>query len=147
MRSTFVTLCLLIPIAGCGSSEQAQIKRDLFSISMLYHAFAADTGAAPDDAESLLGYADPNGGLPGNRANSEATKRALRSGDYTVYWGYDVAADKDRNGKTILAFHRNTPENGGLAAFADGLVQSLTADEFSSSAKASEFSSQRSRQP
>ena len=147
MRSLLVLLCLLIPLAGCGPSEPVRIKNELISVAMQYHAFSADTGSAPTSAEALINYADPNGNLPGNKARADATSKALKSGDYTVYWGYDIAAGTNRNFKTILAFHKDTPKNGGLAAFADGTVLNMNEVEFKNTAKASEFVSEPIAQP
>ena len=147
MKSILVSLCLLLLIAGCGPSESTQIKSELFSIGMLYHTFTSNTGGAPSSTEALLDFVDSNGSQPGNKAKAEAMKKVLQSGDYTVYWGYDVTVDKARNEKTILAFHKDTPNKGGLAAFADGTVQSMTADEFNDSAKADASLSEQPTQP
>ena len=139
MRTLLVLLCLLLPLAGCGPSESTRIKKELQGVALQYHTFIASNGAAPTSADALLNSSDPNGNLPGNKARAEAMKKALASGDYTVYWGYDVTADKNRNATTVLAYHNDTPEKGGIVAYADGVVASVTADEFKSAAKASDF--------
>lgn len=138
----YLLLIVLLLVSGCTPPQSTKTKMDLMSIAIQYHQFVNELKSTPDSVESLANFSDPYSSLPGNKANSDAMKNALASGDYVVYWNYDVAADLPRNASVILAYHKDVPTQGGLVAFADASVHSLTKQEFENFTKASEFSSE-----
>ncbi|AMV35963.1 hypothetical protein [Planctomyces sp. SH-PL62] len=57
---------------------------------------------------------------------------SLRKGDVVLYWG--AAFDPD-DSKTVLAYHKDVPTQGGEVLLRDGSAIKMTAEEFQSAPK------------
>jgi hypothetical protein len=55
--------------------------------------------------------------------------KAIQSGDYVVVWGADPNRAPQGASRTVLAYVKDAPEKGGMAAFLDGGVRQVSADE------------------
>ncbi len=122
----------LLTSAGCGESkQQLEMKLDLQHIGMAYHNFYSSHDRGPHNADELIAYEDPAArSMPGNAATQTGVRKALRSGNYVVIWDVELLLPAERNSGMILAYHREVPDKGGVVCYQDGLVATLTREEF-----------------
>ncbi|MBN9517012.1 hypothetical protein J0H58_00605 [bacterium] len=106
-------------------------------IALAYHNFHSDRGRAPHNAEELLAYEDPAArSLPGNATTQSGSRKALQSGNYIVIWDVELLLPAEKNSGKILAYHRDVPEKGGVIAYQDGFIATVTREEFERTPKA-----------
>lgn len=89
---------------------------DLGQISLCYMAAAS----AP---RSLQDLADLKRDMP-------KVYKAIEDGEYIVLWGADPLRAPAGTTNTVLAYDKDVPENGGVVAFLDGSIRTVTAQEF-----------------
>jgi len=64
--------------------------------------------------------------------------KSIASGKYVVLWGVDTRKFLQARtaAETILAYERETPEQGGLVVTVNGTVKGMTAADFQAAPKA-----------
>jgi hypothetical protein len=118
-----VALAFCLPLGGQARAEKPDdptaVENDLKEILLAYHTYLdKNKGSAPSKAADLGPLLE---------------KRALaRLENKSVAFVYDVTLKDMSQGSsnTILAYEKDAPEKGGMAAYGDGSVKKLTADEF-----------------
>lgn len=139
LSALLVALCAVL--AGCGQapSKSDETRRAIGVIGLEYHFYCSEKKSAPSSIDDLLVFQNPAGFLPGNELASSEALVALRSGNYVVYWNYDVNADAERNKTVILAYHKDVPKDGGYVVYGDGRRERLTKESFERANKARDF--------
>lgn len=119
---------LLSLFAGCGAPEPVghtppnqEIMKEVWAI---YDGYLTEKKHPPrklEDTEIPFEAANPHGGA------------ALRRGEIVLYWGTPRPAAP---AKTVLAYEKAVPTEGGLVLMFDGTTATMTAAEFSAAPKA-----------
>ncbi len=116
-----VTLGLLgnlAPIKDLISTEEFQ------AIGAAFLKYHDTTKRGPGSADDLPSY------LKMKEEESNRLVDLLKKKDIVFHYNVSLGEMPDGPGKTILAYTKATPKEGGLTLFADGEVKRLTADEF-----------------
>jgi hypothetical protein len=109
------------------TAERPRASNELRQIAIFYAQYCDDTGRPPASMQDFLGYLQRD-------ASQEA--KCIEEGIYLVYWNANLNNLPAGRSATILAYTRDTPIEGGLAAMADGSVQRITPQQFAAAAKA-----------
>jgi hypothetical protein len=120
-----LALLLIVFVAGCRGQREATsqeaMENELKQIGLGYHEFQEKHRRAPANAEDLKPFVGGEGPL----------YRKLADGTYVFQYGIDVR-DLSELGfdRTILAYEKKVPTEGGLVLMGDGAPRRMTADEF-----------------
>jgi hypothetical protein len=116
--------------ADAARQQETIVQNDLKIIVVAYNLHNVDTGKPPAKAEDLAPYIDPE-------MKDKRLLEVLKSGKIQFQYNVPIAEIvKQGPAKTILAYEKDLPTKGGYAAFADGTVKKLTAEEFKTTALA-----------
>jgi hypothetical protein len=96
-----------------------EVATDLGQISKWY-MIEATTGTVPRGLQDLT---DLKRDLP-------RVHKAIEEGLYVVCWGADPNRAPAGTTNTVLAYDKDVPEKGGVVAFLDGSIRTVTAQEF-----------------
>jgi hypothetical protein len=119
-----------LPQVGARQQQETLLQNDLKIIVLAYHLHCDETGKPPEKAEDLAPYL-------GVDKKDKRLLEVLQSGRIQFQYNVPIAnIVKTGLTKTILAYEKDLPANGGYAAFADGTVKKLTAQEFKKTALA-----------
>ena len=129
MTKRFTMPTMLLVLAGMsGCSGGAKRTNDVREIGVAFHEFFAEKAKPPTQAADLKPY-----------IKDEKAYAFLSSGDFVLIWGVGIPEMKANSGDaggTILGYEKDAPEKGGLVLFGDGVVKSMTAEEFKKTPKA-----------
>jgi hypothetical protein len=108
--------------------QETLIQNDLKIVVLAYNLHTLDMQKPPAKAEDLAPYFE----------NDERLLEVLKSGKIQFQYNVPIADIIKTKGiaNTILAYEKDLPTKGGYAAFADGNVKQLTAEEFKKTALA-----------
>jgi hypothetical protein len=108
---------------GGGAREDPQTANDLRDIGMAYHMYMNDFRRPPAGLHDLRDEMEI-------QANPSA-RNGLESGRYVVFWNARIPNDFPMGtSNTVLAYERDVPTRGGSVLMADGLVKTVSAQEF-----------------
>jgi hypothetical protein len=125
-------LAALLAACGCGRGGQRG---------------SAATGPTPQDAAEdvarlLKEFAEEQKRAPaglGEVAHLDAAHPvgypALARGEYLLYWKVPLSTGPEA-ARTVLAYHKDVPAQGGPVVMLDGTVKQMSADEFRSAPRA-----------
>jgi hypothetical protein len=109
------------------TAERPRASNELRQIALFYSQYCDETGRPPASMQDFVDYLQRD-------APPEA--KCIQEGIYLVFWNANLNALPAGRSATILAYTRDTPTEGGLAAMADGSVQRITPQQFAATAKA-----------
>ncbi len=124
-RSLFLLVAILALStwsADAAWQQETLIQNDLKIVVLAYNLHTLDRQRPPAKAEDLAPYFE----------NDKRLLEALKSGKIQFQYNVPIADIIKAKGiaNTILAYEKNLPTKGGYAAFANGDVKKLTAEEF-----------------
>jgi hypothetical protein len=114
------------PAAPAPALDRRVMTNDLKAIVLAYHNCLDATRKPPGKPDDLAPYLkdDPK------------VLNALRAGQYVVLWNSTIQGMVNGTSNTILAYEKDAPTKGGVVAMADGVVKTMTAQEFQAAPKA-----------
>jgi hypothetical protein len=120
-----VLLILGLALPGCWkiqqAAERAQRSNDLKAIGLAYHNYLdSHQGQAPTRAADLQPYL----------TEFPRSIQGLNDGSIVFLYGVRVVEMPEGTSKTVLAYDKDVPTNGGLVLMGDASVQNVTAQEF-----------------
>lgn len=122
MRYLLLIVCLFI-VGGCSPKPSSQNKAmlDLKILGLEYHNVVS-SGFVPQTPEQFS-----------EKSRDAAT--ALANGNYVMLCGLDIKENRDVVSKTIIGYHKDTPQQGGYALYGDGSVELLSKSQFDTAVK------------
>jgi hypothetical protein len=109
------------------AAEQKKASNDLKELVLAYHAFVdANPGKAPGNLDALSKYFTQDGKV----------LQAMKEGKYVFFYGARIESMTQGTSNTVLAYEKDVPTRGGLVAMADGVVKTMTVQEFQAAPKA-----------
>jgi hypothetical protein len=131
--SFLLRVCVLLPAlatvaaTGCGSSAPTPPGKEAVvrEVGELYQMHIQQHKRPPLKVDDVQPY-EP--GAPVGFV-------AVQAGDVVVMWGAAMGSGPEA-AKTILAYEKNAPAQGGAVLMLDGSVKTLTAEEFKTAPQA-----------
>jgi hypothetical protein len=104
----------------------AMLTNQLKMIGLAYLNYADAKGQPPSRIEDLAPFYE----------NDAAVTAAVKDGTFVVFWNSDYRKMTKGTSNTILAYHKDAKDKGGLVLLADGSVKTMSPKEFNAAPKA-----------
>jgi len=129
---TLIGVMLSASLAGCGLNSSSSVAPDQVvnnlgfeELAALYRGRMKQKLSPP---MSVKDFAPSKKGLP-------TSLKALSKGTIVAVWGAGMSTDSGSD-KCVLAYEKQTPQQGGVVLMQDGTVKKMTAEEFAAAPKA-----------
>ena len=119
-------LAAIFPM-GCGPSTAGPESVAQLSIGQVGQIFHRLSEGAKATAQGL-------NDLQSLQRMYPAAVESIKSKDVLIYWGVGLS-DGPEAASTVLAYHKDVPENGGEVLMQDGTAKKMTAEEFKAAPK------------
>jgi hypothetical protein len=126
MRALISVMIGFLSFTNIILADDKVTANDLKQLGIAYHNFldVSKGKSAPAKAEDLEPFLD--------QKVREKILGFLKSGQIAFIYNVRIAEMIMGTSSTLVAYEKNTPEDGGPVLYADGSVKMLTADEFKS---------------
>jgi hypothetical protein len=124
--ATAVVAAAIFPF-GCGPSTagpESTAQLSIGQIGQMFHFFQKGQKPPPRGPKDLLPL----------QRQYPAAVNSINSKEVLIYWGVGIS-DAPEAASTVLAYHKDVPENGGEVLMQDGTSKKMTADEFKAAPK------------
>jgi hypothetical protein len=124
--AALVAAVLMFP-AGCSGTGGVPESREQLSIGQIgqmFHFYQKGQKSPPIGPDDIIPL----------QRQFPAAVESIRSKEVLVFWGVGVSDAPDA-ASTVLAYHKDVPEQGGEVLMQDGKARKMTADEFKAAAK------------
>jgi hypothetical protein len=119
-------LVATLPVA-CGPSTtppESQAQLSIGQVGQMFHFYQKGQKPPPQGLKDILPL----------KRQYPAAVQSISSKDVLVYWGVGFS-DAPEAASTVLAYHKDVPEQGGEVLMQDGTAKKMTAAEFQAAVK------------